>query len=1075
MKQQILLSLFIVFSVLSFGQGTTTSSISGKILDSNNGEALPGATIVAKHNPTGSVYGTVADKDGNYSLPNLRVGGPYTISITFIGYGQQDLSNVFLRLGEPQKRNFSLSEDATQLDAVEVITVLVGQGENAGASTQITEQDIDNMPTLSRSLYDYVKLTPQVDTRREGVSIAGMNNRFNAIYIDGAVNNDVFGLAGTGTNGGQTGISPFSIDIIDQIQVAISPFDVTLGGFAGGGINAVTKSGTNTYKGTAYYMLKNEKLAGKSPGELVDRGIITDRTRLDEFTEEVYGFSFGGPIKKDEVFFFFNVEIQDDITPVPFDFNTYEGNSTQAELDNLKNFLQTQYNYDAGSYLNKSDKLEGLKLFGKLDFNISENHKLMLRYQYTNAENTDVNSSASRTINFENNGEFFPSKTHSLAAELNSTFGSKFSNKLILGYTYVFDDRDPIGKDFPYLDIDDGSGNSIRLGSEQFSTANQVKQKIFTLTDNFKIYKGDHTLTIGTHNEFYDIYNLFIRQNYGVYEYNSVSDFMNNNAPDRFYRSYSLVDDIVGDGSKAAADFKAMQLGFYIQDSWQVNDKLNLTGGLRLDIPIITTDPEVDDNFNNTTVPLIQARYDLEGARAGQMPDGQLMLSPRIGFNYVLGNEKKSVLRGGVGIFTSRIPFVWPGGAFANNGLSIGNIFLSGSRASNVRFNPDINNQLTNPNFSIPSGQMDLFAKDFKYPQVFRTSLAFDTKLPGGIDATIEGIYTKTLNNVLYTNVNSNPDIDFRWAGVDNRPVYKGESIDRTYSSVYLASNTSEGYSYNITATFSKKFKNGLNLYLGYTYGDSESLNEGTSSQNSSQWRGQVHVEGRNKPVVGRSDFSLGHRIISSINYAFDWGKNKNFKTSFSLFYNGQSGRAYSYVYGSRSARNLLNETGSTSRNRTLIYIPNNKSDIVLVPTSNLTADQQWNMLNRFIEDDDYLSEHRGQYAEKNSNRTPFESVFDFKFMQEFKINVGKTSNRLQLTFDIFNVANFINKDWGVDYSTFVGSDNNYTILNFEGYDTDGQTPMFSFTEDKLGRGRFDVLSRSSRWRMRFGIRYIFN
>lgn len=1071
LKKAIATLTLIVFACGAIlAQGVTTSSMSGKISDTE-GEPLIGANILAVHTPTGTTYGTSTDIEGNYRIPNMRVGGPYKLTISYTGYSENTVEGVFLRLGEVFRNNITLQEQAIELVGVVVTAAAGTTGQNAGASTQITADDIDAMPTLDRDLEDFTRLTPQASTSGSGISIAGINNRYNAIYIDGAVNNDVFGLASSGTNGGQTGISPISIDVIDQIQVVLSPYDVTLGGFAGGGINAVTKSGTNKFQGTAYYFLQNESLVGKTNNSLIESigGTEDDREKVADFTQTTYGLSLGGPIVKDKVFFFANAEIQDDETPTAFNFGTYRGDTDEAGLNNLRNFVQNTYNYDAGEFINKANTLEGLKLFAKLDVNLNQDHKLTLRHQYTKAEQTSQSGSSSGTINYANNGVFFPSTTNSFALELNSRFSDNASNNLIIGYTSVLDDRDPIGQDFPRVVIQDGDGR-VQLGSEEFSTANQLDQKIFTITDNFKLYKGNHTITLGTHNEFYSIYNLFIRQNFGSYDWDSVEDFINGAPAVEYDRSYSLVDDVTGDGSAAAAEFNAMQLGFYAQDEIAINPNFTLTAGIRVDIPIISDDPAIDASFNSTTLPLLQAAYPIANdISGGSAPDGQLMFSPRVGFNYDMKGDRTSVLRGGIGIFTSRIPFVWPGAMFSNNGLTVGglNEFDLGGA---VDFIADPNKQPTNPDFTVPSGQVDLFVNDFKYPQVLRANLAYDKTLPGGWQVGLEGIYTKTLNNIVYTNVNSDPTVDFTFAGADNRPRYTRTSIDPQYSAIYVGHNTNEGYTYNFTASVAKDFDFGLNAFVAYTYGDAQAVNEGTSSQNSSQWRGQVNINGRNNPVLGRSDFSLGHRIIAALNYDLVWSD--NVCTKLSLFLNGQSGTAFSYVIGNRSGQNINNETGSTSRNRVLPFVPASSSDIVLVQSGDLTPEQQWSLLDAYINDDPALSDARGGYAEKNASRAPFNTTLDFALRQDFAVKAGGTMHKLQLSFDVFNFANLLNKNWGAQY--FVPGDfNNYEFIRFEGFD--GNTPTYSFTDDRLGDAKFDIADFSSRWRARLGIRYIFN
>lgn len=1064
----------LMFPVLMMGQGVTTSSMNGQVTD-QNGSPLVSATVIAVHTPSGTSYGSIVNEEGYYRIPNMKVGGPYKVTVTYTGYASAETERIYLRLGENLRQNFDLAETGVQLEEV-LITVTQGTaGTNSGASTQITTEQIDVIPTLNRDLSDYLRLTPQSTGYAGGTSFGGVNNRYNAVYIDGAVNNDVFGLASNGTNGGQTGISPFSIDIIDQFQVVLSPYDVTLGGFAGGGVNAVTKSGTNEFKGTAYYFWQNEGLVGKTNRTLTD---ITgnDRTSVADFSQQTYGASVGGPLVKDKVFFFVNAEIQADETPSPFDFGVYDGDSDQAKLTELSQFVQNTYGYDPGTFGDVSDELNGLKLFAKIDINLNDDHRLTLRHNYTQAENINRNVSNASNINFSRNGVFFPSVTNSTALELNSRFGNDLSNNLIIGFTNVSDDRDPIGTDFPYVFINDGDGQ-IAMGSEQFSTGNALDQTIFTITDNFKIYKNQHTITLGTHNEFYSIYNLFIGQNYGTYRFASVDDFINGVSALEYDRSYSLVDDITGDGSAAAAEFNAMQLGFYAQDEWAVTPDFTLTAGLRLDIPILTTDPAIDASFNSEVLPIVQAEYDVaNNVLGGSAPDGQLMISPRVGFTYDLTGDRMNILRGGVGIFTSRVPFVWPGSMYTNNGLTLGRVDER-DITGDVNFIPGIQNQYVNPNFTVPSGQIDIFTQDFKYPQVLRGNLAIDTKLPGDISFTLEGIYTKTLNNVLYTQVNSDPTVDFTWTntGADDRPVYTRSNLDPTYNAIYVGSNTSEGSTYNITASFAKQFSSGLTANLSYTYGDATALTEGTSSQNSSQWRGQVNTDGRNTPVLGRSDFALGQRVLGTLSYSVDWNEAKNASTTITLLVEALQGSPYSYVIGGSNARNINNEAGSSSRNRSLIYIPADASEINFVESNGVSPAEQWTLLDAFIENDPYLSKNRGSYAEKNSNWMPWMSFLDLSLRQDFGVMAGGKMNTIQVSWDVFNVANLINPSWGVRY-TVPGDFNNFFLYSFEGYDpADGTTPQFSYTDDAIGNDALNVDNFNSRWRMRLGVRYIFN
>lgn len=1062
-------------SVIS-AQGTTTATLVGNIT-STDSEAILGANVFAVHTPTGTTYGAATDVNGNYRISGMRVGGPYTLRISYTGFSTIEVMDMYLRLGETERRNFTLSGTSVELEGVTVTATATSAGTSSGTSTQISTEAINNLPSISRGLNDFLRVTPQASGYgSDGITFAGMNNRFNALYIDGAVNNDVFGLASSGTNGGQTGISPFSLDIIDQLQVVISPYDVTLGGFAGAGVNAVTRSGTNTLTTSAYRYLQNQTMVGKTNKVQADR-LDIDRTEVSEFVQSQIGISLGGPIIKDRLFFFVNAEIQDDETPRPFNVTEYTsvaGRAQEADLIRLRNHVTDTYGYDPGVFGSTAGALKGAKLFAKLDYNLNQNHRLTLRHQYTDAEQFNRFQSGSRTINFSNSGIYFPSTTNSSAFEVNSVFGNSMSNNLILSYLRVRDNRKWLGAPFPYVIINN-AGGQIRMGTEPFSTANQLDQDVFSITNNFQWVRGNHTLTFGTHNEFYQMYNLFIPQNFGQYTYANIDAFINNARPTGYNRGYSLVDNITGPGSKAAAEFGAMQLGLYAQDEWAFNSNLTLTYGLRLDIPIITSDPRDDGFLNETALPLISDNNRLaKGARGGKAPDGQFMWSPRVGFTYSTMNDWNMVVRGGVGVFTSRIPFVWPGAMFNENGVTRGAVSLSNlPGALYTGFRGDINNQYVHPNIALPQGDISLFTKDFKYPQVFRSNLATDLDLPFGIRSTLEGTFTKTLNNLYYTNVNSYPTVSFRWnTPNDDRPVYVNRNIVSQYNAVYLASNTSEGYAYNLSASLMKSFDMGLYTMLAYSYGDAYSLADNTSSQNSSQWRGQVNIDGRNNPEFGRSDFAAGHRVVSSLNYSFDWLRNPNYRTTVSLFMNAQSGIPYSYVMG--SANNISGERGSSGRNRSLVYVPLNRADINLVPVGSLTADQQWENLNNYIKNSDYLSGRRGKYAEKNGNYGPFTAIFDLGIRQDVGLNIAGQRHRIQLSADIMNVGNMLNPEWGAQY-VVPGDFNNYELYNFAGYEANGRTPKFTYTGTRVGDDTYDIANVTSRWRMQFGVRYLFN
>ncbi len=1047
-----------------------------------NGEGLPGATIQALHTPTGTTWGNVTDVDGYFRLSSVNVGGPYTITASFVGYETQEKNDVFLSLGQTFNANMTLSEGSTQLEEI-VVSAAAGNifdGNRTGASTFIGPEAINSLPNVGRSVGDFVRLTPQakIEEGNDGleIQVGGMNNRYNAIYIDGAVNNDVFGLAASGTNGGQTGVTPISIDAIEQFVVNVAPFDVRQSGFAGGSISAVTRSGTNEFDASIYSFFRNESLAGKTPAEDDATGVT--REKLDEFTARTTGFRVGGPIIKNKLFFFASGEIQRDETPQPFDFANYDGDATLADIDLLVNELQTTYNYNPGSYANNTAFLDSDKFLVKFDWNASDKHKISIRHSFTKAENLEARSSSGSGIRFINGSEYFVSKTNSTALEIKSVLNNNMSNHFTLGTTIVRDDRDPFGDEFPAVFIDDGRGG-FTFGAETFSTANLLDQDIITITNNFEYYKGKHTITVGGNLELYKTRNLFIPFNFGDYDWdrsspvNGVSDlddFLTGVNPSFLIRSYSLRDNVTGDESAAGITFSGSLLGLYVQDEIQVNDQLKVTVGVRGDINFFEDTPE-NTAFNSTTIPLLEAEgYDLGGAQTGQFIDPQFYISPRIGFNYDVLGDQTTQLRGGVGIFTSRIPLVWPGGAYNNNGINRGTYLSFGSDP----FETNINNQppgaidTSNPS---PSGDIDLFVSDFKIPQVLKANLGVDQQLPLGLIGGVEFLFTKFINQVYYQNVNLRPSTENLEGTPDNRAIFdRRDEIDDTYGRIMLGSNDDQGYSYNITASVTKPMDNGFSGQLSYTFGDSWSIYDGTSSQNSSQWRGLHAINGRNfwtEPQ--RSDFAAGHRILANVSYRKEYAGFA--ATQISLIYEGQSGNLYSYIYG--NGQNIINED---SRNRELVYIPASADEIVF-DESNATAAEQWAQLDAFIESDDYLKEHRGEYAVRNSNRTPFEGVIDVKLIQDFYIELANGKrNTLQFTLDIFNFTNMINKDWGKRYNRQFGG---YELLEFEGFAPGSNVPTYSFSPFNGNKPYYGDLDDSgllsSRWQMQFGVRYIFN
>ncbi len=1080
--------LLFLTTTFAFGQ-VTTSSMSGKVLD-DTGEPVPEATITATHTSTGTVYEGETNDKGVFRIANMRAGGPYSVLIEFIGLGEYTDSGINLTLGENYRLNITLGEDNTNNVIEDVVIVGVSKDDifdkdKTGASTKITSEQIANLPNTG-GLTDFVRLTPQANVSDDGaINIAGQNNKYNAIYVDGGINNDVFGLADSGTDGGQTGGNPFAVDELGELTINLAPFDVKQSGFAGGAINAVTRSGTNELHGSAYYFIRNENLAGKTPTYNLNGAT---REKLAEFDSKKYGFRLNGPIIKDKLFFFANFEKEELDNPSPFNFSNYNGDSTQEELETLRQAMINNHGYEPGTFGSSSTLLDATKFITKIDWNINSKHKLSAKYKYTKFEQLSGARSGSYNINFSNSGREFISTTHFGALELNSNLSNTVSNQLLITGKSVRDDRNPLGSAFPSVQIFDGDG-TITMGAEPFSTANALDQDIYTFENNVNIYLGNHNLLIGTHNEYYDISNLFIGRNYGYYRYsdfNATTGALEN--LNRYRLGFSQLDNgTAGDAiQNARAEFKMLQLGFYAQDEWEVADNFTLTGGVRLDIPMFLDDPYVNNDFNTTTIPLLEAAgYDLKGARSGKFIKDQVLVSPRLGFNWMIKSQYRTQLRGGIGVFTSRIPLAWPGGAFNNTGASIASI---DDRSTNVPFETTINNQISNyetayatangGNKPTPTlGDVDLYAEDFKLPQFLKFNLGVDQKLPGGFVATADFLYDKTLNDIRLTNLNVGTSPYNITNGGDNRPYQgfqNGNQVVDNYEYIMLADNTHEGYAYTISTGLSKNWKNGLSASLSYSYNDAKRVYDGTSSQNKSQWRGlHTSYTGRNNwNEAQRSAYSAGNKVIATLGYEIDYAN--HFKTAISFVYNGQQASPYSYVYGGRDG-DITGESDYTGVN--LLYVPLDANDITLVDITDRdgnvisSATEQSIALDQYISNNSYLSGKRGQYVERNGVRSDWSHIVDMRVLQDFYIKVGEKKHSLQFSLDIFNLTNLINKDWGrIKYT------NDVQLLQFKGFEADGTTPTFTFDKDSVENTTQvdDSGLTSSRWQMQLGLRYKF-
>src|SRR6266487_1031816 len=1092
LKRLTILLLASAASCFLFAQ-VTTSGIGGFVKD-GKGEPLVGASVTLTHQPTGTVYRTLARTGGKYDISNLTPGGPYTISISFINFKTETREGLFLSLGENSKEDFQLTSESVILQNVIVATTRAAGQSKGGVESNIGRDKVANLPSVGRNISDFLRTVPQAKmTTTEGaVSIAGQNNRYNAFYIDGALNNDVFGLAASGTNGGQANIPPISLDAIDQIQVAISPYDASLSGFTGGGINAITRSGTNTFQGSAYYLFRNEKIAGKTP-----TGAKSAATRFAHFNDKTYGLRFGGPIIKNKLFFFLNGEIVRFERPNSFDITKYSGNTQGAALSALADSLRIKYAYEPGSFIENPEKVRANRALAKIDWNLNGKNKLTLTYRYNYGQRYNTSSSSSSTINFYNNGYVFPTTTNTVTAELKSNLNRGTSNRLLLTYANIKDDRGVIGQPFPRVSITDGSGRII-FGPDNSSTINLLTQKNYNLLDIVRFNLGKHSLSVGTDDELNNDYNAFIQNTFGNYTYNNLADFYSNNKPGAYSVGYPLIDNKQDETTKAAAKFKTIRLAAFVNDEFRPSENLTLNFGLRADKFSFITDLATDAFTNDSALSKFSQYYDMHGARSGQKPDIKLSVSPRIGFTYKLPDERITV-RGGLGLFSGRIPLVWPAAIYNNNGLYQGSFTANSSQNSNalntIRFRPDPNNQwrASDVGITLSKGGLNLISKEFKLPKVFRASLGFDRQFGNGWTTTGEGLFTRNINEIYYTNINILPPVGTSVAP-GSRTVYPLNLLipirsngTNPYDNAILLSNNEgkKGYAYNITFTIDKRFQKAFAVNANYSYGESVTVNEGTSSVNLSQWRFMETVNGRNFIDRSVSDFSPGHKITAFVSKKLEYVR-KMLATTISLFYTGQSGAPFSFVYQQGSSSNPGPVRDDPSGGNDLIYIPTAselQSQTFLsntVGSTTYTPQQQKDALEAYIQNNKYLRTHRGQFAGRNQPRLPFTHVIDLKIAQDFNVKVSRRIVSFQVTWDVFNFTNMLNRNWGRTY--FLANDN-LTVINFAGYvnSTTNFTPQYRFNPTLAQPNSLANLSSGNaapifnpRWTSQIGLRLNF-
>ena len=1041
-----LLTLFIFFFTcsLSFSQ-VTTSSIKGVVSDETS-SGFPGANVVVFHTPTGTTYGAATDIDGRFNLVNLRVGGPYTVTVSYIGYNEQSFTNVYLTLGKTEVLSLALTPDSQQLDEV-VITASNTKGvfgsDRTGAETNVGRKELTTLPTISRSASDFTRLEP---TASNG-SFGGRNDQYNNFSLDGAIFNNPFGLDAA-TPGGQTNAQPVSLDAIDQIQVSTAPYDVTQSGFTGASVNAVTKSGSNEFKGTVYGFYRNEDMTGsKIKGEDIF---------VPSLTQEQTGFSIGGPIIKNKLFFFANYEEdkRDDLGQswLPNRGTGAINESVVLESDLLAvQGALSALGYDSGAYEGFIHQSQSSKGIFKLDWNVNDNNQLAVIYNWLDAsKDKPAHPTAlgfrgpnASILQFENSGYQINNKLNSLQVELNSRLSDNVSNKMQFGYTVFEDFRNPMSTPAPAITIQNGQGqNYIIAGHEPFSINNVLDQTVLQFSNNMTYTKANHTYTVGFSFEQFEFDNSFNLGTFGYGNANgyvgafgsfpSVDAFLEASNNGLISEALANAQNVQNAGNWALAETNVGQLAFYLQDEWDVNDKFKLTYGVRFDKPLFfDTADRAQDVIDGTTdyfpeIPYVNPNTgQIQQLSNTQMPSSDWLVSPRVGFNYDVNGDSTFQLRGGSGLFTGRFPFVWLG------------------------------NQVGNPNFWFQQN----VDPDYKFPQVWRTNLGIDHEYDNGLIVTADLSYTKDFNGAHVQNWGLTPPSG-TLQGVDSRPIYTAaDHVVGAFGSqanAYVFTNSDKGRIWNASLKAQKTFDNGLYAMLAYSYLDSKDVNSIEAEITGDAFAFNPVVGDANADELSYSRYGDTHRIIGVLSKNWIYGTSDQWSTSISSFFEVSQGGRFSYTYGG-------DVNGDGNGGNDLIYVPTSSE----VNQMNFSGAGEAAAYDAFIAQDDYLSGRRGDYAERYGAVSPWTTRVDVKLLQDYKIKVSENkTNTIQFSIDVLNAGNMVNSNWGL-----VQQPNSVQPI---GVSVDGTgTPSYSFNANQTETFGYDS-SLASRWQMQFGLRYIF-
>lgn len=1087
--------VFITSAVRVNAQGVTTGILTGVITGQSTEQKAPlplsSATIRAVQLGTGATYGAFSRSGGRFTLRGLRPG-VYEVTVSYLGYVSKTITGVRIEVAETQVLDVTLASDVKTTNAVTVLAERDAlDASRTGSGSVISEATISAAPTINRSISDFARMNPYTQQSETpgsdglaGVSVMGVNSRFNNFQIDGAVANDVFAIGTAGTAGSQANSNFVSLDAIERLRVNVSPYDIRQSGFTGGLINAITRGGTNDFHGSVFMYGRNQTLVGPSPDVY--------KAPFENFQDFQFGGRLGGPIIRDKLLFHITSEARLRSTPLEVALNDPNALNNfpvpASTLDRIIAISKSRYGYDPGGYDTYNLRNNTVNVIARVDWNLDEANKIQLRHNFTYAIQDRNLVRNNTSFSLSNRANVFESINNQTVAQWDAIIGTTMSNQMRISYTHTADQR-ILGTPFPEVRISVGSNQNVFLGEERNSQANGLNQTTLAFTNDFSVFAGDHTITIGTNNEVYGFNNLFITDYFGTYQFPSIEAFADSTA-NSYQVSYANL--AVTGTEQPRANWWMMQAGLYAMDEWEVNAQLRLTGGIRVDIPIF-----LDKPFEN---PTFAQRF--PGYSTSTVPARAYMFSPRFGFNYDVSNNRTLQVRGGTGIFTGRVAAVWISNQYSNTGVDLYRaqlgVFSSQSLILDPQTGQPVKWDLTippprpgdpgYPGSATNTAAINITDEHFRMPQVWRSTLGTDVQIMKGLTFTVEGMYGAFLNQVDYANLNLRPS-NRKWvvggdtiigrSPVDGRPLYAGTSPDSVaapeFTQVLLLRSRDGGYQYSIMGQLELSAANallpGLSAMLSYTYGRSEDLNSSVNATAGSQWQFNDVID-PNNATVGRSNFDVPHRIVFNTSYRHDWSRFVS--TTIGVFYDGSSGRPYSLSY--IQDYNGDNATGGND----LLYIPRredyNTRVVIEQPTGTdlRTKDQVWEQVMALIDANPILKEYQGRILPRNFVREPWRNRLDMRITQDLP---GPGTHRISLTLDVQNVLNLLSPSWGlVKYVNFQ-SFNLFGLAstNNNPFDAQGRLRMtYSEPVTNGQSGVYIVDNFFSRWRMQLGIRYSF-